>query len=194
MFPKNISSPAKGRQVSVDIGLNKYILRSIKEVERDEEGSKINGHIFCLSGRRLLDQLNGVFPDSKEDYISFLPLKEAEIDEGNCNFVCLNKRNIVFVSELVENETKELGLKNGNTGYPFVAKSAIRVKIKAPFYKITGNLHLAGSERASDVFNLGNRFLPLTDVDILNIFSGVRQQNICFLALNKEQVVFVEEV
>lgn len=182
----------KGKQFLVEISLNKYILRSIKKVEQGEEHGKITGHIFCLSGRRLIDQLNGTSP--KEDYIPFLPSKETKMGGGKGKFVCLNKRNIVFVRELVKNETKERGLKNGNMGYPFVAKSAKRVKIKVPFYSIIGDLHLAGLKRVSDVVNLKNRFLPLTDVNLLNILSGARQQNIRFLALNKEQIVSVEEV
>ena len=156
------------------------------------------GYIYCLPGRRLLDQLNEVFPGTVSEAKGFLPVREGEMyalrgDSQLVKFACLNKANVLFVREFEGGHARGVGGKAGYGGYPYVAKLPIAVKLYLPFYIVTGHMHCAEGQRASDVLNLALKFLPVTNAEICpsvgNIESGVS-----FVAVNKGQIILLEEL
>lgn len=156
------------------------------------------GYVYCLPGRRLLDQLNDVFPGVVSEGKDFLPVKEGEMqalrgESETAKFVCLNKANILFVREFEEGQARGLGGKPGHCGYPYVAKSPVEVRVYLPFYVLKGSMYCAEGQRVSDVMNLPLRFFPITDVEIRPAV-GSSQSGVGFLAVNKGQVVLLEEL
>jgi len=64
----------------------------------------ITGYVYCLQGRRLLDQLNEMFPGILPEVKEFLLIREGEMyalrgERKTVQFSCLNKTNILFVRE-----------------------------------------------------------------------------------------------
>ena len=164
-----------------------------------------DGYIYCLEGRRLLDQLNDVFPSTLPEEKAFLSIKEVEMyslkgapekagAEGKtAQFACLNKANILFIRGFEDGQTRGIGGKTGYKGYPYVLKASIPVKLHLPFYVLTGHMHCAKEERVSDVLNLALRFLPLTNVEICPSVGGC-ESGISFVAVNKHQIILVEDL
>ena len=157
---------------------------------------KCTGYIYCLPGRRLLDQLNEVFPGIVSEAKEFLPIKEGKMyslrEEGETvEFACLNKVNILFVREFEEGQTRGVGSKLGDKIYPYLHKSTIAVKLYLPFYTLTGNMHCSEGQRVSDVLNLTLRFFPITNVKVYPTVGSSLE--VGFLAVNKSQVILLEE-
>jgi len=155
------------------------------------------GHVYCLHQRRLLDQLNEMFPGAAAESKPFLRVKAGKIyglrgEKEDVEFACLNKSHILFVREFEEGQTRGLGGKPGYKGYPYVSKSAVAVKIYLPFYALTGHMQCAQGERVSDVLNKEPQFFPLTDVEV-NSSLGGRDLSISFIAVNKRQIIFLQE-
>ena len=150
------------------------------------------GYVYCSQERRLLDQLNDVFPGTKPGNAPFLSIREPKIyslDGGEeiLRFACLNKASILFVREF------EVGQPRPRPkGYPYVTKSAIAVRLFLPFYTLSGRMHVSPGERASDVLNQPLMFLPLTNVVISPSVGS--SQSVGFIAVNKEQLILLEEL
>jgi len=150
------------------------------------------GYVYCAQERRLLDQLNDVFPGTLPGKAPFLSIREPKIyslDGGEeiLRFACLNKASILFVREF------EVGQPRPRPkGYPYVTKSAVGVRLFLPFYTVTGQMHVAQGERASDVLNQPLMFLPLTNVEISPSVGS--SQSVGFIAVNKEQLILLEEL
>ena len=102
-------------------------------------------------------------------------------------FACLNKASILFVREFEAGE-----IRPRPKGYPYVIKSAVGVRLYLPFYTLTGQMHCARGERTSDVLNQPLMFLPLTNVEIIP--SVGRSESVGFIAVNKGQLILLEEV
>jgi len=150
------------------------------------------GYIYCFQERRLLDQLNDVFPGTLPGNAPFLSIREPKIYSLNggeeiLQFACLNKASILFVRELEDGQARP-----GRKGYPYVTKSAVAIKLYLPFYTLTGQMHCASGERTSDVLNHPLMFLPLTNVEISP--SVGRSESVGFMAVNKGQVILLEEL
>jgi len=150
------------------------------------------GYVYCFQERRLLDQLNDVFPGTLPGNAPFLSIREPKIYSLNggeeiLRFACLNKASILFVREFEDGEPRPRP-----KGYPYVIKSAVAVRLYLPFYTLTGQMHCARGERASDVLNQPLMFLPLTNVAISP--SVGRGESVGFIALNKGQLILLEEV
>jgi len=157
---------------------------------------KCTGYIYCLPGRRLLDQLNEVFPGTVSEAKEFLSIREGKMyslrEEGDSvEFACLNKVNILFVREFEEDQTRGAGSKLGDKRYPYLNKSPIEVKLYLPFYVMTGNIHCSEGQRVSDVLNLPSKFFPITNVMIHPAVGD--SLRVGFLAVNKSQVILLEE-
>ena len=60
-------------------------------------------------------------------------------------------------------------------------------------YGVTGCMHCAEGQRVSDVVNLPLRFIPLTNVEICPSV-GISESGIGFVAVNKGQVILLEEL
>jgi len=156
------------------------------------------GYIYCLPGRRLLDQLNEVFPGTVSEAKEFLPVREGKMyalrgDSQLVEFACLNKTNILFIREFEGGQTRGVGSKLGDKRYPYLHKSPIAVKLYLPFYILTGHMHCAEGQRVSDVVNLPLRFLPLTNAEICPSV-GNSESGVNFVAVNKGQIILLEEL
>ena len=151
------------------------------------------GHVYCFQGRRLLDQLNDVFPSTVPGNEPFLSIREPKVYSLSgggvtLRFACLNKASILFVREFEDGQTRGPRPK----AYPYVIKSAVAVRLYLPFYTLTGQMHCARGERTSDVLNQPLKFLPLTNVEIIP--SVGRSESVGFIAFNKGQLILMEEV
>jgi len=156
------------------------------------------GHVYCLPGRRLLDQLNDVFPGTASEAKEFLSVTGGEMyalrgEKKTVEFACLNKANILFVRESEDGQARGFGGNPGHMRYPYVKKSPVAVKLYLPFYVLTGHMHCAEGQRVSDVVNLPLRFFPITDVEI-NPSVGISESGVSFIAVNKSQIILLEEV
>jgi len=156
------------------------------------------GYVYCLQGRRLLDQLNEMFPSALSENKEFLPVSQGELralrgERRTLRFACLNKSNILFVKEFEGGQTRGISGKPGYRTYPYVPKSPIPVRLYLPFYVVTGRMHCAEGQRVSDVVNLPLRFLPITNVEI-SPSVGPTESGVGFLAVNKGQIILLEDV
>lgn len=150
------------------------------------------GYINVPPRRRLLDVLNGVPLGELRVDEEFLLLNEARIISSDGSEVTiqkayLNKANFLFVKEVGGGETRELGV------YPFVEKLSAPIKLLMPFFTLTGRVHFAKHQRLWDLLNWSPRFLPLTNVDIYPA-EGERESGVSFVAVNKELIIFSQEL
>jgi len=148
--------------------------------------------------RRLLDILNGVHLGELCVSEEFLPVSEArfssldgsEVTVQNAYF---NKANILFVKEIGGEETKGLGGEVGNKPYPFVEKLSAPIKLIMPSFILTGRMYYAKTQHLRDALKSETRFLPLTNVDIYPA-EGEGESGVSFVAVNKEQIISVQEL
>jgi hypothetical protein len=153
-------------------------------------GYTYTGRLYCAHLRRLLDVLN----DATEE---FLPLGEAKVrsldgKETAVPSAYINKASALFVKEIGEGESRGLGSQAGQKPYPFVGKVGKGVRVNMPFYTLSGQAYCARSQQLKDVLNSETRFLPLTDVN-LHSLTGASEAGVSFLAVNKGQIISLEE-
>jgi hypothetical protein len=154
----------------------------------------LSGYIYCLHKQRLLDLLNSVLAGGLRVDTDFLPVTEATSHtlndtETTTQFALINKANILFVSEI-----KQHGEPSTEASYkllPAVGKFLIIAKLYIPPYILSGQMHCAKGQRLSDLLNTKDKFLPMTNVDIVPS-SGIRQSAV-FVAFNKAQIIYAEE-
>ncbi len=132
------------------------------------------------------------------EYNNFLSVTEVQMysvrgQTETVSFACLNKANILFVRESQDGQTRGLGGKFGPKRYPYVPKSPVAVKLYLPFYTLNGNMQCVKGERVSDVLNLALKFLPLTNAEIYPSEGG-SESGVGFVAVNREQIIFLEEL
>jgi hypothetical protein len=156
----------------------------------------VDGYIHVLPKQRLLDILNGMLRGALRTDEEFLQVNEAELYSADGTKVTLqsgyiNKANVLFAREIEDGQTGGPGGEVGHKLYPFVSKSAAAVRLYMPLYTLTGQMHCAKRQRLSDVLNRGERFLALTNVEIVS--SGGSSESVSFLAINKEQIISLEE-
>jgi hypothetical protein len=128
------------------------------------------------------------------DDTDFLPVTEATSHtlndtETTTQFALINKAKILFISEI-----KQHGEPSTEASYnipPAVGKSLIIAKLHIPSYILSGQMHCAKGQRLSDLLNAKDKFLPMTNVDIVPS-SGIRQSAV-FVAVNKAQIIYAEE-
>ena len=154
----------------------------------------LSGYIYCLHKQRLLDLLNGVMVGGLRANADFLPVTEATSHtlndvETSMQFAFINKANILFISEI-----KQHGEPGREASYELplaVEKFPIIAKFHMPSYILNGQMHCTKRQRLSDLLNTKDRFLPMTNVDIVPP-SGIRQSAV-FVAVNKAQIVYAQE-
>jgi len=154
----------------------------------------LSGYIHCLYKQRLLDLLNGVLVGGLHVDTDFLSVTEATSHtlndvETSMQFAFINKANILFISEI-----KQHGEPSRKASYelsPAVEKFPIIAKFYMPPYILSGQMHCTKRQRLSDLLNTKDRFLPMTNVDIVPP-SGIRQSAV-FVAVNKAQIVYAQE-
>jgi hypothetical protein len=141
-----------------------------------------------------LDLLNGVLVGGLRDDTDFLPVTEATSHtlndtETTMQFALIKKANILFISEI-----KQHGEPSTETSHklpPAREKFLITAKLHIPPYILSGQMHCAKGQRLSDLLNTKDKFLPMTNVDIVPS-SGIRQPAV-FVAVNKAQIIYAEE-
>jgi hypothetical protein len=156
----------------------------------------LDGYIDVLPKQRLLDILNGVLRGALRTKGGFLQISEAELCSSDGTKVTLqsayiNRANILFAREIEDVQTQGLGGEVRHKLYPFVSKSPAAVRLYMPLYTLSGQMHCAKGQRLYDVLNTGERFLALTNVQIVP--SGGSSESVSFLAINKEQIISSEE-
>jgi hypothetical protein len=157
----------------------------------------LSGYFSHLTQQRLLDLLNGVVIGGLYDEKEFLSIVGANIRspdgvEATMQFVCLNKAQILFVREAETAEARGLGGKVVHKLFPAVEKIPVVVELHVPGYTLSGQMHCAKGQRLSDLLNEDKRFIPITNVDI--IFPSGGSQSAAFVAVNKEQIICVQEL
>ena len=153
-----------------------------------------NGYIYCLHKQRLLDLLNSLVVGTLYVGADFLPVTKAtnhiEDDIKTTEIALVNKSNILFISEIkqqVESNTEaSFRLPPVRERLPIIAK------LHLPPYILCGQMHCAKGQRLSDLLNTKEKFIPMTNVDIVPS-SGI-QQVAEFVAVNKTQIIYVEEM
>jgi hypothetical protein len=156
----------------------------------------VDGYIGVLPKQRLLDILNGVLRGALRTGEEFLQVNEAKLCSADGTKVTLqsayiNRASILFAREIEDGQTRGLGSEVGHKPYPFVSKSAAAVRLYMPLYTLTGQMHCAKGQRLPDVLNTRERFLALTNVQIVP--SGGSSESVSFVAVNKEQIISLEE-
>ena len=158
------------------------------------------GYVRRLPQQRLLNILNGILTGTMRVDEAFLPFKEVSVgthrlDGKEVALKCayINKADILFAREIDEGQPTEHGEKVEPKLYPFVSKSPMRVKLFMSGYTLTGQMHCAEGHRLGDVLKSATRFLPLTGVEIRSS-AGSSESGLSFVAVNKEQIICLEEV
>jgi len=159
-----------------------------------------NGYIDVPPRRRLLDVLNGVPLGELRIDEEFLPVNEARIgslgggSEVTIQNAYINKAKILFVKEVGCEKTKGLGSETAPRQYPYdVVKQSKPVKLITPLFSLTGHMYYVENQDLRDVLNRTPRFLPLTDVNICPA-GGEDESGMSFVAVNKEQIIFMQEL
>jgi hypothetical protein len=124
----------------------------------------------------------------------FLPVTEATSHtlndtETTTQLALISKANILFISEIGQH-----GEPITEASYklpPVREKFLIIAKLHIPPYILSGQMHCAKGQRLSDLLNTKDRFIPMTNVDIVPS-SGIRQSAV-FVAVNKAQIIYAEE-
>lgn len=154
------------------------------------------GYLYCRQ-RRLLDFLNGFLVGASCVDEEFLPVSKAEarfLDGRGAigQVVYVNKAKILFLIELNDDDTRGLGSQPEHRPYPFVAKSAVAVRLHMPGYTLTGHVQCAEREHVSDILKSERRFLPLTDAQIFDLQGNTESAS--FLAISKQSILVLEEL
>ena len=71
-----------------------------------------------------------------------------------------------------------------------ISKEVVRVEILTVNQHIRGNVHVRKGDRLSDEINQPNMFLPVTQVEILNL-GGENPRTSDFLAVNRNQIIWL---
>jgi len=156
------------------------------------------GYVYCSHRRRLLDVLNGIPAGPLHISDEFLPVSEAKIPspdgkEASVKSTHINKANILFLKEIGGGH-RGLGGQVGHKPYPYVPKPFTKsVKLYMPLYTLTGQMYWAKGRGVSDVLNSELRFLALTNVEICSS-AGSIEPGVSFLAVNKGQIILLEEL
>jgi len=157
----------------------------------------LTGSAYCPQ-QRLLDALNGILAGTMRTDAEFLPVSEAEMHSPDGRVMAMqsayiNKANILFVREIEDGGTRGLGGQGGHKRYPFVPKWSTVVKVYMAFYTLSGQAHYPKGKRIVNVLNSELRFLPLTNVQICPS-AGSSESGVSFIAVNKEQILSLEEL
>jgi hypothetical protein len=155
----------------------------------------LTGNVHCLPRQRLLDLLNSVLVGGLRAYFDFLPLTEVTIyspngTEATTETALVNKDNILFVIEV--GQTSGIGGERAYRSLPLVGKPPLVANLYVPSYKLSGKMHSTKGQRLSDLLNTGDRFLAVTNVQIVD--SSGNSQEAAFVAINKAQIIYSEEI
>ncbi len=159
----------------------------------------ISGFLHNPANQRLTDILSGISVRRPESRAMFLELTDVTVQHGDGGEETLpsayiNKAAIELAATLEADSGRGLGAKVGPRPYPFVEKSAVRVRLRlrTSGYVIAGNLYRAAHQMVWHVLEEKPTFLPLTDAEIGALANGDRW-NSPFVAVNKEQILLLRE-
>lgn len=173
----------------------RFIDKRQLEVDIYMQTCAVRGDVYCLHTQGLLDLLNSILVGGLRAYFDFLPLTNATFYnsigiETNTQFALINKDNVYFVSTAAEEEASLAQRAYGLSAR--VDKSTIFAKINMPLYTLIGQLHVRKGQRLSDLLNTGERFIAMSNVDILASLEDSETAN--FAAINKAQIIYAEEI
>lgn len=157
------------------------------------------GFTYCAYGQRLLDTLNeGLTVDGSLVGKYFLPLTQVEVflpdgRKENVASTYVSKSNILFVAGRSESQYAILPTQPSHSTYPFREKAAVGAKVRFPQYTLTGKMHNDVWELLIDTLEGDDKFLPVTNVEILpQLVNGESQFD--FVAINKDQIIYVAQL
>jgi len=158
-------------------------------------GCIITGYVHRLPRQRILDLLNNIPVGGVRLDVDFLPLTEVTIHSSNGEKVIIetaliHRDNILFVIEV--GQSSVLAGEGAGRPLPHVGKSTVGVSLSLASYKLSGRMHKDTVQRLSDLLNSGARFLPVTDVQIVD--SSGNSQTASFAAINRAQIIYAEEI
>jgi len=158
----------------------------------------ITGFVFHPQEDRLLDILCSISVKRVENRGKFLELREVRIQnsdgkEESLEDAFINKDSVHLAATFDADSARGIGAKVGTKPYPYTHKLTSRVIIRTSAYVISGDIYRANYQHVWQVLEDMPVFLPLTDVTILSQASKARWEA-PFVAVNKEQVVSLEEV
>jgi len=165
----------------------------ISRVQIFSSANVIAGMVTHEPGQRLLDLLNTGPSSIGAHEADFLCVNGAtvgkDIRQDPLQPIYVNKTNIFFIAEVERDkpERKPGGL------YPYVSKETIGIKFYVPAYTLTGKIHYPKGHRPQDVLTSPFRFFPLTEARIFSS-SGHHESPVSFIAVNKDQILYVESI
>ena len=164
------------------------------------ETQVISGFLHNPANERLTDILSGTSVRRPEGRAMYLELTDVTVQHGDGREETLpsayvNKAAIELATTSEAHSGRGLGAnKAGPRPYPFVEKSAVRVRLRlrTSGHVIAGNLYRAAYQMVWHVLEERPTFLPLTDAEIGASADGNRW-NAPFAAVNKDQIVLLHE-
>lgn len=178
-------------------------LRPVKVVVCTPDSTAI-GYTYRLQHQRLLDALNKGFgnglvlykssPTGKAIGKDFVPLTDVKVSapgspQQYLASTHINKANIIFVAEI---DMGQPGKTDDGKLSMKVTKRPVAAEVHMPPYELVGKMHAEIWERLENTLEGGERFLPLTDVEITpHFFNG--NSRFDFVAINKDKVLHVGE-
>lgn len=75
----------------------------------------------------------------------------------------------------------------------YINKQTLQVVLFTNNHKLKGHMHVLYNHRALDMLNARERFIALTDVTVSNINDGELLFKSEFIAINKNEIVFLYE-
>ncbi len=157
----------------------------------------ISGYLHNPANERLTNILSRIAVRRPESRAVFLQLSEVTVQHGDGREETLpsayiSKTAIEMATTLEADSGRGLGAEPRSRLYPFVEKSAVRVRLRTPGYVIAGNLYRAAHQMVWQVLEETLTFLPLTDAEIGALANGDRW-NAPFVAVNKERTILLSE-
>jgi len=160
----------------------------------------ISGFVHNPANERLTDILSGVSVRRPESRAVFLELTDVTVQHGDGREETLpsayiNKAAIELATTLEADSGRGIGAnKAGPRPYPFVEKSAVRVRLRlrTSCYDVAGNLYRAAHQTVWHVLEEKPAFLPLTDAEI-GAFAYGDRWSAPFAAVSKDQILLLRE-
>ncbi len=149
----------------------------------------LTGNIQVPHLKRLSDFLN-YNPGGQAD--SFITLTDVAMTladgiKGRAKTVYINKKSIYMITTIDDGSTRGIGAQEGLKRYPFVKKLPVRVNIQLPGYEINGYLHLADTEKVTEVLGRGLAFVPCTKTKVRDVNKDTWWKTE-FVSVNRSQI------
>ncbi len=151
------------------------------------------GYIQIPHLKRLSDLLN-YDPEGQADTgdtlitLTDVTMSQADGTKGKAKTVYINKKSIHMIMTIDSGSARGIGARNGTKQYPYVHKLPVRANIQLPGYEINGYLHLADTEKVTELFGNGLAFIPCTKTKIRDVNKRTWWETE-FVSVNRSQIL-----